>query len=60
MKRIAPLAACCGLTLPNFPHASAAPAVAAAPAPAPAPAPEKVTVALEVKFDTAQAVVKPE
>lgn len=63
------LSGCCGMTLPDFPHAAAAPApapkpVAAAPAPAPVPAPapipEKVTIALEVKFDTSMAVVKPE
>lgn len=37
-----------------------APAPVAAPVPAPKPAPEKVTIALEVKFDTAKSVVKPE
>lgn len=45
------------------PIAVSKPAPAPSPAPAPAPAPkiaEKVTIALEVKFDTAQAVVKPE
>ena len=58
-------AGCC-FTLPNFPHGAAAPApkpVAVAPAPAPAPAPaiaEKVTIVLEVKFDTSMSVVKPE
>lgn len=36
------------------------PAPAPAPAPAPKPAPEKVTIDLEVKFDTAKDVVKPE
>ena len=68
-------AGCCGMTLPNFPHAAAesapapvvvAPApkpVAVAPAPVAAPAPkaaEKVTIALEVKFDTSKSIVKPE
>ena len=42
------------------PVAVRAPAPAPAPAPTPAAAPKKVTIALEVKFDTAQAVVKPE
>lgn len=67
------LAGCC-MTLPSFPHASSGaapvkPVMAVAPAPAPAvtpaaaplpPAPEKVTIALEVKFDTSKSVVKPE
>lgn len=38
-----------------------APVPVAVPTPAPAPkAPEKVTIALEVKFDTSKSIVKPE
>ena len=68
------LSGCCGLSSPKFPHdapraapvpVAAAPAAPVAPAPAPAPAPvpkvaDKVTIELEVKFDTAKDVVKPE
>lgn len=62
--------ACCffGIGAPTASVPAAAPVVAASPRPAPAPtptpapkpAPQKVTIDLEVKFDTAKDVVKPE
>lgn len=48
--------------IPALAPVAAAPAPAPVPPPAPVPAqePQKVTIALEVKFDTGKAAVKPE
>lgn len=69
------LSGCCffGIGAPTAKAPAPAPVVAKAPAPAPAPAPvapaapapapkvaEKVSIALEVQFDTAKDVVKPQ